>query len=98
MIEFCGASLRYGAGLPLAVSRLSVTIGDGERVGICGRTGAGKSSLVVMLFRLMDPCEGTTPLSDTPSRTPRSCFCNGHLELTGIHNRFLLYCAIAAAS
>ena len=42
-IEFCGASLRYGAGLPLAVKQLSIKIESAQRIGICGRTGAGKS-------------------------------------------------------
>ena len=63
-IEFIGASLRYGSPLacpllPYAVEKMSISIGGGERVGICGRTGAGKSSLVVLLFRLVDACEGS---------------------------------------
>jgi ABC-type multidrug transport system fused ATPase/permease subunit len=52
-IELRGASLRYATGLPLSVKKVSVSIKAGERVGICGRTGAGKSSLVVLLFRLV---------------------------------------------
>ena len=38
-IEFCSASLRYAAGLPLAVQNFTLSIAAGERVGICGRTG-----------------------------------------------------------
>lgn len=56
------ASLRYAAGLPLAVAEVTAHIAAGERIGICGRTGAGKSTLVVLLFRIVDPCEGLVML------------------------------------
>lgn len=52
-------SLRYADHLPLAVRSVSATIAAGERIGLCGRTGAGKSSLVVLLFRIVDPCGGS---------------------------------------
>jgi len=36
-------------------SDLTLTIRSGEKVGIVGRTGAGKSSLTATLFRLAEP-------------------------------------------
>ena len=42
-----------------AVDRASVTIADGEMVGIIGRSGAGKSTLLRLINRLIDPSEGT---------------------------------------
>jgi phosphonate transport system ATP-binding protein len=42
-----------------AVNRISVTIADGEMVGIIGRSGAGKSTLLRLINRLIDPSEGT---------------------------------------
>jgi len=63
-IEFEKASLRYRPGLPLAVKSLSLSIPRGTKVGVAGRTGAGKSSLVSMLFRLHDiEADGTIKIS-----------------------------------
>eukprot|EP00746_Dinoflagellata_sp_MGD_P016248 gnl/MRDRNA2_/MRDRNA2_136604_c0_seq1.p1 gnl/MRDRNA2_/MRDRNA2_136604_c0~~gnl/MRDRNA2_/MRDRNA2_136604_c0_seq1.p1 ORF type:complete len:553 (-),score=76.95 gnl/MRDRNA2_/MRDRNA2_136604_c0_seq1:38-1672(-) len=53
-IEFRNVSLRYRQGAPLILKGLNIRIAAGERVGIVGRTGAGKSSLVTCLFRLVD--------------------------------------------
>jgi ABC-type multidrug transport system fused ATPase/permease subunit len=62
-IELRSVSLRYGPQLPLVVRGVTLSITSGERIGICGRTGAGKSSLVAMLFRLVDACEGSVLVS-----------------------------------
>lgn len=53
-IEFENVSLRYRDGLPLALDGLSFNIPKGKRCGVVGRTGAGKSSLTVALFRLVE--------------------------------------------
>lgn len=52
-IEFRDVSMRYRDG-PLVLKNLSVKIKPGERVGVCGRTGSGKSSLMVALFRISE--------------------------------------------
>ncbi|XP_053404593.1 ATP-binding cassette sub-family C member 4-like isoform X3 [Mercenaria mercenaria] len=49
------ACLRYSKDGPLVLKDLSFTIKAREKVGIVGRTGAGKSSLITMLFRLVEP-------------------------------------------
>ncbi|XP_037080857.1 LOW QUALITY PROTEIN: putative uncharacterized protein YKR104W [Pollicipes pollicipes] len=53
-ISLDGVSLRYRADLPRVLHDLSLTIPAGEKVGIVGRTGAGKSTLISTLLRLMD--------------------------------------------
>ena len=44
--------------LPLALKNVTFTCGGGERVAIVGRTGAGKSSLTMGLFRMIEPAAG----------------------------------------
>jgi ABC-type multidrug transport system fused ATPase/permease subunit len=53
-IDFDKVSLRYRDGLPLALNDLSFRIPAGMRCGVVGRTGAGKSSITVALFRLVE--------------------------------------------
>ncbi|XP_014750778.1 PREDICTED: multidrug resistance-associated protein 1-like isoform X2 [Sturnus vulgaris] len=57
-IEFRNYSLCYRPGLELALRGVSVTINGHEKIGITGRTGAGKSSLAVGLLRLVEAAEG----------------------------------------
>ena len=56
-ISFRDVALRYRPGLPLSLKGVSLDIRGGEKIGVVGRTGAGKSSLVSLLFRLLD-CTG----------------------------------------
>lgn len=53
-IQFRNVSFRYRPELPLVLRGISVDIVGGERVGIVGRTGAGKSSLISTLLRLTE--------------------------------------------
>ncbi|KAM5342534.1 hypothetical protein ACJ41O_013500 [Fusarium nematophilum] len=53
-IVFDNVEMRYRAGLPLVLSGLSMHVQGGERIGIVGRTGAGKSSIMSTLFRLVE--------------------------------------------
>ncbi|KAL7785438.1 multidrug resistance-associated protein [Trichoderma afarasin] len=39
----------------LALDELNMTIKPGEKVALCGRTGSGKSSIILLLLRLLDP-------------------------------------------
>ena len=50
-IDFDHVSMRYREGLPLVLQNLSMRVAPGERIGVVGRTGAGKSSVMTALFR-----------------------------------------------
>jgi ABC-type multidrug transport system fused ATPase/permease subunit len=56
-IEFKDVTMRYRDDLPRVLNGISFTIPGGTSVGVVGRTGAGKSSLIQALFR-MSPLEG----------------------------------------
>ena len=58
-IVFKEVFLRYRPSTPYVLKGLSLTVPAGEKVGIVGRTGAGKSSLLVSLFRLVEVDSGT---------------------------------------
>lgn len=51
--------MRYRENLEPALKSLSVTVEPGMKIGIVGRTGAGKSSILQALFRLIELEEGT---------------------------------------
>jgi len=50
-IRFEDVSFTYDSSLPYVFKNLSVQIRSGEKIGVVGRTGAGKSSLLQTLFR-----------------------------------------------
>ena len=52
-------SMRYRQELPLVLKNLNFTVKPGEKIGVCGRTGAGKSSLMVSMFRLVEMESGS---------------------------------------
>ncbi|XP_048349117.1 multidrug resistance-associated protein 1-like isoform X1 [Sphaerodactylus townsendi] len=57
-VEFRGYGLRYREDMDLVLKNINVTVHGGEKVGIVGRTGAGKSSLALGLFRITEAAEG----------------------------------------
>lgn len=54
VVEFRSVCLRYRPGLPLVLNNCSFLIKSQEKIGVVGRTGAGKSSLVTALLRLVE--------------------------------------------
>uniref|UniRef100_A0A8C6UR78 Multidrug resistance-associated protein 1 n=1 Tax=Neogobius melanostomus TaxID=47308 RepID=A0A8C6UR78_9GOBI len=57
-IQIRNFGLRYRQDLDMAIHNVSISITGGEKVGIVGRTGAGKSSLTMGLFRIIEASEG----------------------------------------
>ena len=61
-ITISNLSLRYIEGGPRVLKGINLFIADKEKIGVVGRTGAGKSSLIASLLRMPDP-EGKVRLS-----------------------------------
>lgn len=59
VIDFKNVFFSYRQGLPPVLKNMNLHIVDGEKVGICGRTGAGKSTIMSALYRLNELNEGT---------------------------------------
>lgn len=57
-LVFENVCMRYRPGLPLALDEASFEVRAGESVGVCGRTGAGKSTLANVIFRMCELSSG----------------------------------------
>lgn len=57
-VTFENVHVRYASHLPDVLKGLTFHVPGGSRVGIVGRTGAGKSTVFQALFRMVEPCSG----------------------------------------
>lgn len=78
-IQFDHACFRYREDLPLALNDLTFHIKSGKKVGICGRTGAGKSTIISALFRFVELSGGSIKIGgqdivEIPLATLRNAF------------------------
>ncbi|KAH7823453.1 putative Multidrug Resistance Associated Protein (MRP) [Monocercomonoides exilis] len=53
-VNFEHVTFRYRPGLPYVLQDVNFSFAGGEKIGVCGRTGAGKTSLLFALFRLVE--------------------------------------------
>jgi ABC-type multidrug transport system fused ATPase/permease subunit len=63
-VEFDNVSLKYRPDLPCAVKSASFLVKAGEHIGVVGRTAAGKSSLMILLKRIVESCAGKISIDD----------------------------------
>ncbi|WVQ66385.1 uncharacterized protein L199_004565 [Kwoniella botswanensis] len=68
-IAFDNVELRYRPDLPLVLKDITFSIKPGEKVGVIGRTDAGKSSIAEALFRMVEVCGGTIRIDGIDLRT-----------------------------
>ncbi|KAG8586820.1 hypothetical protein GDO81_005492 [Engystomops pustulosus] len=68
-ITFENVEMRYRDSLPLVLKKISFRIEAREKIGIVGRTGSGKSSLTMTLFRLVELSGGTISIDNIPINT-----------------------------
>jgi len=63
-VEFKNYSARYREGLDLVLKNVNLDVKSHEKIGIVGRTGAGKSSLTLALFRIIEPDTGNISIDN----------------------------------
>ncbi|XP_053568742.1 ATP-binding cassette sub-family C member 10 isoform X2 [Bombina bombina] len=80
-IEFRDAVLCYRLGLPNALDGVNFTIYPGEKIGIVGRTGSGKSTLFLALFRMIELNAGLILIDNLSTR---------HLSLELLRSRLAI--------
>ncbi len=72
------ARARWGSQAPLT-SPVSLDLGPGDRIGLVGASGTGKSTVAALLLRFLDPAEGKVTLGGVPAR---------NLTLDDVRGRF----------
>jgi ABC-type multidrug transport system fused ATPase/permease subunit len=63
-LEVTDLTMCYREGLEPALRGMTATVNPREKIGICGRTGAGKSTFLTVLFRLVEAKSGTIVLGE----------------------------------
>jgi ABC-type bacteriocin/lantibiotic exporter with double-glycine peptidase domain len=78
-LEMRHVSFRYQPSAPLALNDVSLSIEPGQKIGIVGRTGSGKSTLGKLLLGLYPPTEGVVSCDGVPL---------GDLDVHALRGRF----------
>ena len=68
-VDFNNYSTRYRPGLDLVLKNINLSIRAHEKIGVVGRTGAGKSSLTLALFRMIEPVDGNITIDNLNTST-----------------------------
>ncbi|KAJ3338280.1 hypothetical protein HDU83_008234 [Entophlyctis luteolus] len=69
IVELRDVQLRYQPDLPLVLKGISLATRRFEKIGVVGRTGSGKSSLMLALFRMVEPESGEIVIDGIPTNS-----------------------------
>lgn len=81
-IEFDNVSASYSDGTKTVLQDVSLKIEPGQKVGVCGRSGSGKSSLVLSLLRLLELQSGSITIDGVDIATLPRQHIRSHLNTT----------------
>ena len=70
-VAFEGVTARYAAGEPSVLEGFDLQLHPGARVALVGPSGAGKTTVVNLLFRFLDPVEGRVTIAGRDARAYR---------------------------
>jgi ABC-type multidrug transport system fused ATPase/permease subunit len=91
-LDFCNVGFSYGDAPVL--DRINFTLKRGQRLGLAGESGSGKSSLLNLVFRFYDPTAGQILIDGVPLATLRIADLRRHLAL--VSQDILLFNATVA--
>ncbi|KAL3354286.1 hypothetical protein AABB24_018769, partial [Solanum stoloniferum] len=70
-VEIRDLKVRYRPNAPLVLQGISCTFEGGQKIGVVGRTGSGKTTLISALFRLVEPTDGKIIIDECDISTIR---------------------------
>src|SRR4051794_34068478 len=68
-VRFTNYSTRYRPGLDSVLKNINLEFKPREKIGVVGRTGAGKSSLAMSLFGILEPSDGSISIDNLNAST-----------------------------
>ena len=80
-ISFINYSASYRPDTPIILKNISYEFGIGEKVGIVGRTGSGKSSMVLAMARIIEPKAGSITIDDINTQKINLDYLREHLSI-----------------
>ncbi|XP_010264828.1 PREDICTED: ABC transporter C family member 5-like [Nelumbo nucifera] len=80
-VELIDLKVRYKESLPVVLHGVTCTFPGGKKIGIVGRTGSGKSTLIQALFRLIEPASGRIVIDGIDISTIGLHDLRGHLSI-----------------
>ena len=80
-ISFENYNVSYRPDTPIILKNINYTFEGGEKIGIVGRTGSGKSSMVLAMARILEPKSGIITIDNINTQQINLDFLREHLSI-----------------